>query len=132
MFYSVHQLNGAEYYPFYLLITAVTALILIVAYHNTKTNLHSRLLSKRPSTHMPLGERNAEKQKKAETAALAAQAATATEAGSLAVVYNTLLFVGFFVLFGSFLLGRLLPATYNYPVSTVLSAGLVLAASKAK
>ena len=73
-----------------------------------------------------------EKQKKAEVVAEAARSATASEAGAFAVLYNTLLFVGSFVLLGAFLLARFLPATYNYPVSTVLAAGLVFAASKAK
>ena len=130
-FWTVQQLSGVEYYPLYAVVSLISVALLVLAYHNTKSNVHVRLLSNRPEVHAPIGEKNVEKAKKGELAAASARAATASEAGSFAVLYNTLLFIATFVLLGFFLLSRFLPATYNYPVASILSAGLVLAASRA-
>lgn len=125
-------MSGVEYYPLYAVVVLVSVALLVLAYHNTKSNVHVRLLSNRPEVHAPIGEKNAEKAKKGEESAAAARAATATEAGSFAVLYNTLLFAAIFVLFGFFLLSRFLPAIYNYPIASIAASALVLASSKAK
>ena len=114
------------------MVTLVTVGLLFVSFSNTKVSVHQRLLASRPEAHAPLDEKNVEKQKAAEKAAEQVRSATASEAGSFAALYNSLLFAGLFVLFGFFIFARFLPATYNYPLATFTAAGLVFAASKAK
>lgn len=132
MFWSIHQLQGVEYYPLFIITTLITVGLLFVSFSNTKVSVHQRLLASRPEAHAPLDEKNAEKQKTAEKAAEQVRSATASEAGAFAALYNTLLFAGIFVLLGFFIFARFLPALYNYPLATLSAAGLVFAASKAK
>lgn len=132
LFYSIHQLQGAEYLPLFGAVTAVTVVLLFMAYRNTNASIYTRLASSRTEIAAPVGDKTTEKAKQAEQTARRAQAATATEGTSFALLYNTLLFAGVFVLLGFFILGRFIPATFNYPAATIASAALVFAASRAK
>jgi hypothetical protein len=132
LFYSIHALQGVEYYPLFVAVTVVSAVLLSIAYHNTNKNVYTRLMAGRPEVHASVADKNPEKQKRNEALVAAARSATSSEGTSHAILYNTFLFVAIYTLLGFFLLGRFIPATYNYPTSTILAAGLVLVASRAK
>lgn len=127
LYYSIFKMSGEEYIPIYSVVTLICAALLGISFHNIYRNIDYRLSSDRSdiiSSGLISGPKE-EKKKLLEEYKKKSQTVTSNESLSFSVIYNSLFFYALFVLFG-FLSFKSFAGIYNYPISTILSASVVM------
>lgn len=124
-------MSGEEYIPIYSVVTAICAALLGIAFHNIYRNIDYRLSSDRSDsiTSGLISGPKETKKKLLEEYKKKSLEVTSNESMSFSIIYNSLFFYALFVLFG-FLTFKSFAGIYNYPLSTILAASLVMLASR--
>lgn len=125
-------MSGEEYIPIYSVVTVICAVLLGMAFHNIYRNIEYRLSSDRSDVITPgmiSAPTKEAKKKLLEEQRKKSLEVTSTESLSFSIIYNSLFFYALFVLFG-FLTFKSFAGIYNYPISTILAASCVMAASR--